>query len=55
LTFVLEATREQFPELSACVDAIKSSWSDPNSGRLSFMKHFFYEVREENIILYMYM
>ena len=44
LTFVLQATRDQFRELCACVDAIKSVWPDPNSGRLSFMKHFFYEV-----------
>lgn len=49
LTFVLEVTREQFSELSACVDAIKLVWPDPNSGRLSFMKHFFYEVREEGL------
>ena len=49
LTFVLEATREQFSELSACVEAIKSVWPDPNSGRLSFMKHFFYEVREKTM------
>ena len=46
MTFLLQATREHFSNLTACVDAIKTTWPQPHSDGLDFMKHFFYEVGE---------
>ena len=49
ITFILKASKEEFTELTQCVNAIKMVWPEERKG-LKFMKHFYYEVCSVSVL-----